>query len=68
MSVPSEGWESRWKRHLAQIADSVVREPEQGWRRAVGGRTFALASSQQFSRSDFSAIPTSAALNMPLGA
>jgi hypothetical protein len=68
MPVPSEGWESRWKRHLAQIADSAVGEPEQGWRRAMGGRTFALASSQQFSRSDFSAPPTSGALNMPLGA
>jgi hypothetical protein len=43
MSVPSEGWESRWKRHLAQIAASAVREPEQGWRRAMGGRTFDAA-------------------------
>ena len=68
MPVQGEGGESRWKLHLAQIADSAVGEPEQGWRRAMGGRTFALASSQQFLRSDFPATPTSATLNMPLGA
>jgi hypothetical protein len=66
MSVPGEGGESRWKLHLAQIADSAVDEPEQGRRCAMGGRTFVLASSQQFLRSDFSATPTSAAPNMPL--
>ena len=66
--MPTEGWESRWKLHLAQIADSAMGEPEQEWRRAMGGRVFDLASSQQFSRSDFSATPASAALNMPLGA